>query len=45
VAHEAYDVGFHDQAIHYLGLALTVTPDVPAWRELRVSWDDNATRP
>lgn len=44
VAHEAYDVGFHDQAIHYLGLALTVTPDVPAWRKLRVSWDDNATR-
>ena len=45
VAHEAYDVGFYEQAKHYLGLALTVTPDVPEWRELQVTWDNNVSRP
>ena len=45
VAQEAFDVGFTDDASHYLELALTVTPDVPEWRELREVWlqDEFAT--
>ena len=39
VAQEAHTVGLTDDAKHYLELALTVTPDEPAWRELRESWD------
>jgi len=42
VANEAYSVGFEEEAKYYLELALTVTPDVPAWRTLRASWDNNA---
>ena len=38
-AQEAYTVGLTDDAKHYLELALTVTPDALAWRELRESWD------
>jgi tetratricopeptide (TPR) repeat protein len=38
VAQEAFDVGFTDDASHYLELALTVTPEVPEWRELREVW-------
>jgi hypothetical protein len=39
VAEEAYAVGMVDDAKHYLELALTVTPDVAAWRELRATWE------
>jgi tRNA A-37 threonylcarbamoyl transferase component Bud32/tetratricopeptide (TPR) repeat protein len=39
VAQEAYEVGMVDDAKHYLELALTVTPDVAAWRELRATWE------
>jgi hypothetical protein len=39
VAEEAYSVGMTDEARQYLELALTVTPDVNAWRELRATWD------
>ncbi|MEJ2090404.1 MAG: hypothetical protein P8Y69_18500 [Gammaproteobacteria bacterium] len=42
VAQEAYDVGMAEEARQYLELALTVTPDVSAWRELRASWDKDA---
>jgi tetratricopeptide (TPR) repeat protein len=38
-AQEAYTVGLTDDAKYYLELALTVTPDALAWRELRESWD------
>lgn len=38
-ATEAYDAGLEEEARHYLELALTVTPDVPIWRELRASWE------
>ena len=39
VASEAYDAGLVDDAKHYLELALAVTPDVAAWRELRARWE------
>ena len=39
VAMEAHSVGLEDEAKQYLELALTVTPDVPAWRALRESWE------
>ena len=39
VAVEAHAVGLTEQANQYLELALTVTPDVPAWRALRESWE------
>ncbi len=39
VAVEAHTVGLTDQANQYLELALTVTPDEPAWRTLRESWE------
>ena len=39
VASEAYDAGLVDDAKHYLELALAVTPDVDAWRELRARWE------
>ena len=39
VAREAYDVGLTRDARHSLELALTVTPDVAAWRELRAEWE------
>jgi tetratricopeptide (TPR) repeat protein len=41
VAVEAWSVGLVDDAKQYLELALTVTPDVSAWRELRASWDED----
>lgn len=41
VAREAYDVGLTRDARHYLELALTVTPDVAAWRELRAEWEES----
>ncbi|MFP6815653.1 MAG: protein kinase [Pseudomonadales bacterium] len=44
VAREAHDAGLREDAKHYLELALTVTPDVDAWRRLRVLWEeDNIT--
>ncbi len=43
VAQDAYDVGMIDDAKHYLELALTVTPDVPEWRELRLKWEQDAS--
>jgi len=48
VAQEAYDVGMLTEARQYLELALTVTPDVTAWRELRATWNkdnNNASTP
>jgi tetratricopeptide (TPR) repeat protein len=42
VAIEAHAVGFVEDAKQYLDLALTVTPDVTAWRELRADWEENA---
>lgn len=42
VAAEAHKVGFTEDAKQYLDLALTVTPDVPAWRALRASWEKSA---
>ena len=37
-AKEAHEFGFTDDARHYLDLALTVTPDVDEWRDLREVW-------
>ena len=39
VAQDAYDAGMIDEARQYLELALTVTPDVTIWRELRATWN------
>lgn len=45
VATEAYDAGLVDEAKHYLELALAVTPDVEAWRQLRARWElESATQ-
>ncbi len=41
VAQEAYDVGMIEEARQYLELALTVTPDVSEWRELRSTWNQD----
>lgn len=38
VAQEAFAAGLHDEARHYLDLALTVKPDEAQWRVLRQSW-------
>ena len=43
VASEAYDAGLVDDAKHYLELALAVTPDVEAWRQLRARWELDST--
>ncbi|MCZ6711139.1 MAG: protein kinase [Gammaproteobacteria bacterium] len=45
VAREAYDAGLSEDAKHYLELALTVTPDVDAWRELRALWEEDIATP
>ena len=45
VAQEAFDVGMAEEARQYLELALTVTPDVSAWRELRATWDEDVSTP
>ncbi len=42
VAQEAHAAGLTEDAKQYLELALTVTPDVDAWRDLRASWDKDA---
>jgi tetratricopeptide (TPR) repeat protein len=42
VAQEAYEVGMTEEARQYLELALTVTPDVTAWRQLRATWNEDA---
>ena len=42
VAQEAYSVGMTEDAQQYLELALTVTPDISAWRELRASWNNDS---
>ena len=39
VARDAHSAGLEEEAKQYLELALTVTPDVPAWRALRESWE------
>ncbi|MEZ5560472.1 MAG: protein kinase [Pseudomonadales bacterium] len=39
VAEDAYAVGMTEDARHYLELALTVTPGVARWRELREQWE------
>ena len=39
VAMDAQSAGLEEEAKQYLELALTVTPDVPAWRALRESWE------
>lgn len=41
VAREAYGVGMVEEARQYLELALTVTPDVTEWRELRATWNQD----
>jgi tetratricopeptide (TPR) repeat protein len=41
VAREAYDAGMRAEARRYLELALTVTPDVAAWRDLRSQWQES----
>ena len=41
-AKEAHEFGFTDDARHYLDLALTVTPDVAEWRDLREAWAANS---
>ena len=38
VAEDAHSAGLHEQSLHYLDLALTVTPDVTEWRVLRDTW-------
>lgn len=45
VAQEAHDAGLSEEAKHYLELALTVTPDVVAWRELRAIWEEDIATP
>jgi serine/threonine-protein kinase PpkA len=42
VAQEAYEVGLAMEARRYLELALTVTPDVAAWRDLRDRWQESS---
>ena len=42
-AKEAHAFGFTDDARHYLDLALTVTPDVDEWRDLREAWGTNTS--
>ena len=42
-AKEAHAFGFADDARHYLDLALTVTPDVDEWRDLREAWATNTS--
>ena len=37
-AEEAYAVGFMQDAVNYLDLALAVMPDVVRWREQRDRW-------
>ena len=44
VAQEAFDVGLAPDARYYLDLALTVTPDVDAWRALRDAWSAEPER-
>jgi len=39
VAQEAYTYGLTDAATQYLDLALTITPEVGRWVELRSSWE------
>ena len=41
-ARDAHAFGFADDARLYLDLALTVTPDVDEWRDLREAWAANA---
>ena len=41
-AKDAHTFGFADDARLYLDLALTVTPDVDEWRDLREAWAANA---
>jgi tetratricopeptide (TPR) repeat protein len=41
-AQDAYTFGMADDAKYYLELALTVTPDVIAWRDLRSVWEQDA---
>ena len=43
VAKDAHAHGFSDDARHYLDLALTVTPDVDEWRDLREAWAASAS--
>ncbi len=41
-AKDAHEFGFADDARLYLDLALTVTPDVDEWRDLREAWAASA---
>ena len=38
VAQQAYDAGMAEEGLHYLDLALTVTPGISRWREWREIW-------
>jgi tetratricopeptide (TPR) repeat protein len=42
-ARDARDAGMRTEAQHYLELALTITPDVPEWRQLRNDWKEDAS--
>ena len=44
VAREAYNVGMPAEALQYLDLALTVTPGIGRWRELRERWQAEVDR-
>ena len=37
-AQDAYDAGMAEEGLRYLDLALTVTPGIARWRELRARW-------
>jgi tetratricopeptide (TPR) repeat protein len=41
-ARDAYDAGMRSDARHYLELALTITPDVSEWRQLRLEWEESS---
>ena len=42
-AKEAHEYGLTDAARHSLDLALTITPDVDEWRDLREAWGTNVS--
>ena len=43
-AEDAYHAGMVEEGLRYLDLALTVTPGIDRWRELREGWQANIDR-
>ena len=43
-AQDAYHAGMAEEGLRYLDLALTVTPGIDRWRELRESWQADMER-